>query len=351
VKHRKLNVFVIAGASLAVLFTASACSSAGQASKPTAKLTTISFLTNYISTDEYTALIYAEDQGYFSDEGLKVDLEYGTGSSTTASAIGVGKADMGSIAASVLPISVGKNVPIKGVGSLEGKNAYGFVVPKNSGITSVKGLAGKTVLISTGTTQETLMPAVLKAAGMSSSSVNLLTISPAARVASYKEGKGDATAEVLPSEMPIIGSARPSNAIPWSPYVSIPDDIFVVNDNFLSAHAALVREFLTAYYRGLSGAYANVAAADTDYASSQPLQSEAENSQAWSEFKAYMCSAAQSANSQPIGYPNTTDWENLLKFAQQYEGVPDSVTLNDIMTNEFFTGKDPVSNYECPDFS
>lgn len=359
-KHRTLKASLAACGSLAVLLTASACSSsssssaassnAGQAGGSGKQLTTISFLTNYISTQEYTALIYGEQLGYFADAGVQVNLEYGSGSSTTAAAIGAGKADMGDTSASVLPISVGQGVPITGVGSLEGRNAYGFVVPKSSGITSVSGLQGKSVLVSTGTAQETLMPAVLKAAGLSSSSVNLLTVAASARVSSYKEGKGDATAEVLPSEVPIIGTSRPSTAIPWSSYLSIPDSVFIVNNTYLKAHAAVVREFLTAYYRSLSAAYANQTAADAAYAKTQPLQSATENAEAWSNWKSYMCSAAQSASKQPLGYPNTADWQNLLKFAQQYEGVAKSVTLSDIMTNEFFTGKDPVSTYDCPNF-
>lgn len=359
-KTRRLSTLVMACGSVAALATATACSSsaqsssaAGQAAGGSAakRLTTISFLTNYIPTQEYTALIYGEQQGYFADAGVKVNLEYGSGSSTTASAVGAGKADMGDTSASVVPISVGQGVPITAVGSLEGRNAYGFIVPKSSGITSISGLAGKSILISTGTAQETLLPAVLKAAGMSSSSVNLLTVAASARVASYKEGKGDATAEVLPSEVPIIGTSRPSTAIPWSSYLPIPDSVFIVNNTYLKAHAAVVREFLSAYYRSLSAAYANQTAADAAYAKTQPLQSATANAQAWSNWKGYMCSAAQSASHQPVGYPNSTDWQNLLKFAQQYEGVSKSVTLNDIMTNEFFTGNDPVSTYKCPNFS
>jgi NitT/TauT family transport system substrate-binding protein len=355
--HRKSRFLAIAGVGLAALLTASACSSSGSdsgsgqsASGSSTSLTTISFLTNYISTQEYTALVYGEDQGYFADAGVKVDLEYGSGSSTTAAALGAGKADMGDVSASVLPISVGKGVPITGVGSLEGKNAYGFIVPKSSGITSIAGLKGKSVLVSTGTAQETLMPAVLKAAGLSPDAVSESTVAASARVSSYKEGQGDATAEVLPSELPIIGSSRPSIAIPWAQYLAIPDSVFVVNNTYLKGHASDVRAFLTAYYRSLAAAFGNEPAADADYAKSEPLQDATANAQAWSDWKAYICSSAQTSSGETLGYPNTSDWTNLLKFAQSYEGVPASVTLSDIVTSEFFTGSDPVSSTSCSGF-
>lgn len=354
-KQRKSRVLAVTAVGVAALFAATACSSSSSSSGTTAtgsskSLTTISFLTNYISTQEYTALVYGEDQGYFADAGVKVDLEYGSGSSTTAAALGAGKADMGDVAASVLAISVGQGVPITGVASLEGRNTYGFIVPTSSGITSVAGMKGKSVLVSTGTAQETLMPAVLKAAGLSTSAVSETTVAASARVSSYKEGKGDATAEVLPSELAIIGSSRPSAAISWSSYLAIPSSVFVVNNSYLKSHASTVREFLTAYYRSLAAAFKNETAADAAYAKSEPLQDATANAAAWSNWKAYICSSAQTSSDEPLGYPNTSDWTNLLKFAQSYEGVPNSVTLKDLVTDEFFTGSDSVSSTSCSGF-
>jgi len=354
-KQRKSRVLAVTAVGVAALFAATACSSSSSSSGTTAtgsskSLTTISFLTNYISTQEYTALVYGEDQGYFADAGVKVDLEYGSGSSTTAAALGAGKADMGDVAASVLAISVGQGVPITGVASLEGRNTYGFIVPTSSGITSVAGMKGKSVLVSTGTAQETLMPAVLKAAGLSTSAVSETTVAASARVSSYKEGKGDATAEVLPSELAIIGSSRPSAAISWSSYLAIPSSVFVVNNSYLRAHASTVREFLTAYYRSLTAAFKNESAADAAYAKSEPLQDATANAQAWSNWKSYICSSAQTSSGETLGYPNTSDWTNLLKFAQSYEGVPNSVTLKDLVTDEFFTGSDSVSSTSCSGF-
>jgi NitT/TauT family transport system substrate-binding protein len=356
-KQRKSRILAIATVGAGALIIATGCSSSssgsssGQAASGSAKsLTTISFLTNYISTQEYTALVYGEDQGYFADAGIKVDLEYGSGSSTTAAALGAGKADMGDVAASVLAISVGQGVPITGVASLEGRNTYGFIVPKSSGITSVADMKGKSVLVSTGTAQETLMPAVLKAAGLSSTAVSESTVAAPARVSSYKEGKGDATAEVLPSELAIIGSSRPSAAISWSQYLAIPSSVFVVNNSYLKSHASTVREFLTAYYRSLAAAFKNETAADAAYAKSEPIQDATANAAAWSNWKAYICSSAQTSTDEPLGYPNTSDWTNLLKFAQSYEGVSKSVTLNDLVTNEFFAGQDTVSSTSCSGF-
>jgi hypothetical protein len=63
-----------------------------------------------------------------------------------------------------------------------------------------------------------------------------------------------------------------------------------------------------------------------------------------------MCSAAMTSGGEVLGYPDTSDWTNLLKFAQQYEGVSKSVTLSDIMNDEFFTGSNSVSSTSCSGF-
>lgn len=133
-------------------------------------------------------------QGFFAQEGLDVTIVPGRGSSDAITKIASGSADVGFGGISALMMAAAETgVPVKAVMSLYSKQPDAIFTTKGSGITSLKGVEGKTVATSTFSSSNTLWPVILEANGIDASKVKLLKVDPATLAPMLAQGRVDAT--------------------------------------------------------------------------------------------------------------------------------------------------------------
>lgn len=343
----KTALVVIATAAAALTLTACGQSSSSVAAKPK-HLTVVSYVTDFAPKGFYAPFVYAQDEGYYADEGINLRLSYGTGSATTAAEVGAGKADMGDVFGLNAAVAAGRGVPIKVVGEFHAQDALGIFTPKVGGATTISGLAGKSIVCAPGSAEATLLPGILKAAGISPSSVHILSASVALVQSIYVSGTGDGACDSMASAYE-VNKVRPSNELPFSTVgFNTPSQAFIVNDSFLKAHAELVRGFLMATYKGMLGAKSHEAQAVADFEKVEPTLPKGSIVSNLNSWNAFTCSATMSKNHDLLGYNSTKQWAETLKIGKEYEGIPQSLTVGDFVTNEFFTGSSPVSTARCP---
>lgn len=105
--------------------------------------TKVTIMLDWVPNTNHTGLYVAQDQGYFADEGL--DVEIATPAETTANQlVGAGKAEFGISSQEYVTQARAEGVPIVSIAAVMQHNTSGFAAPKEKNITSPKDFVGKT---------------------------------------------------------------------------------------------------------------------------------------------------------------------------------------------------------------
>ena len=141
--------------------------------------------------DDY-AIWVAQAMGYFGDLGVKLDLQPGPpGGTAVVQFVSVGQADMGFPAPGILGNSIENDmglVSIFGTGYLD---LFNIAFRQGEGMTDLRGLEGKTVLLGSAAWQSIADP-MLKAVGVDVTKVNYVEAGFPNWTAALAAGEGDA---------------------------------------------------------------------------------------------------------------------------------------------------------------
>lgn len=141
--------------------------------------------------DDYEIWV-AREMGYFGDLGVDLDLQPGPpGGTAVVQFVSVGQADMGFPAPGILGNSIENNmglVSIFGTGYLD---LFNIAFRRGEGMTDLRGLEGKTVLLGSAAWQSIADP-MLRAVGVDVSKVNYVEAGFPNWTAALAAGEGDA---------------------------------------------------------------------------------------------------------------------------------------------------------------
>jgi NitT/TauT family transport system substrate-binding protein len=139
------------------------------------------FILDFLPYGEYSPYFTALAKGWYKGEGLDVTIQRGAGSADTIKRIAAGQGDAGSTDFSTL-ISARANddVPARGIASYFRRPTNAIFVRADSGINSLKDLAGKRVGTTPGNSNQILFPIVAAQAGISADSIRWVTMDGAA---------------------------------------------------------------------------------------------------------------------------------------------------------------------------
>ena len=331
----KLNGIVLALA-LYVLGTAGA-----------AAQTKVRFQVDFVPQGLYSGFFYAMAKGYYAAEKLDVEMVDGRGSGLTVEAVASGNVDIGEANSGVAALAIGQGRDIVSVGMFLGKSTFGFFVPQNSSTNSIKSLAGKSLVMTPGTPEAFMLPAVFKLAGVDfDKEVQKIAVEAPQKLTTYARGVGDSMVTSLPYGDPIIQPLRASRTLPWTDVgFVLPDYSFLVKRSTLQAQPQMIAAFLRASYRGMNDATANVDEAVGIIVKARPLLKPDVTKQQWLNFIKFFCS--DSMDGKPLGWHSPDDWSRGLKVLQEYAALKGPTDADRFYTNTFFTGDRLVSKTAC----
>jgi NitT/TauT family transport system substrate-binding protein len=331
----KLNGIVLALA-LYVLGTAGAVAQ-----------TKVRFQVDFVPQGLYSGFFYAMAKGYYAAEKLDVEMVDGRGSGLTVEAVASGNVDIGEANSGVAALAIGQGRDIVSVGMFLGKSTFGFFVPQNSSTNSIKSLAGKSLVMTPGTPEAFMLPAVFKLAGVDfDKEVQKIAVEAPQKLTTYARGVGDSMVTSLPYGDPIIQPLRASRTLPWTDVgFVLPDYSFLVKRSTLQAQPQMIAAFLRASYRGMNDATANVDEAVGIIVKARPLLKPDVTKQQWLNFIKFFCS--DSMDGKPLGWHSPDDWSRGLKVLQEYAALKGPIDADRFYTNTFFTGDRLVSKTAC----
>ncbi|WP_026889644.1 ABC transporter substrate-binding protein [Clostridium beijerinckii] len=145
-KLRKLSIFLLFVMLVSLVF--SGCSSASnnkEDKSATKELKEVNVLLDWYPNAVHSFLYAAEEQGYFKEAGLKVNLITPAGTDDGIKLVAAGKADLAISYPKQIILARGENIPIKSVGAIVRSSLNQLMVRKDSGVKTLKDLEGKKV--------------------------------------------------------------------------------------------------------------------------------------------------------------------------------------------------------------
>jgi len=213
----------------------------------------VDFQLNWKISGAHAAYFVALKKGWFTEEGLDVNIILGQGSGYTVKVLDAGKAHIG-IADAPVPIKgIAQGADIKIVGIIFDKHPNSMFFWKDSGIKKPQDIAGRTVAVPAADGHKVMWPAFAKQIGVDPGSVKFINIEPAAKVASLATKKADAVFELYTGK-PFMEKAIPAEKLGnflWSDYgFNAYAHSLVVRNDVIAKNPAMVKKFLRAAYRG-----------------------------------------------------------------------------------------------------
>jgi ABC-type nitrate/sulfonate/bicarbonate transport system substrate-binding protein len=129
------------GSAFLVLVIVVGCST--QNTEPTQRDQHVKILLDWTPNTNHTGLYVARDKGYFSEEGLKVDIIL-PGSGAVDALVAKGEVEFGVSAQEAVTFARTEGLPIVSIGAIVQNNTSGFASPIEKQLTRPKHLEGKT---------------------------------------------------------------------------------------------------------------------------------------------------------------------------------------------------------------
>src|SRR5579875_121076 len=306
-------------------------------------MTNVSFTLNYLPGGAQAGFMYGKSLGIFSKAGINLTIIPGSGSLTTAELVANGKADLAYVDAPTAFSVAARGGAITVVAPILQVNGFAIIALKNSGITSIKDLAGKRLGVIPGLAPTVLLPAVLSANGVPMSSVHQVNMQSSSQLGALLQHRVDAIVAAGDVQGPQL-LERGSQITQFFYYANgVPTvgESIVANTDFLKTHGALVKAFVKASLESWVQTRANPSAAAAAVAQQFPEEGTA--SQELDQIKVdlkLLCAAPGATHMAQV--PGDV-WSRNQSLLIKYDNLPASTKV----TDDVATGYLPSSLPAC----
>ncbi len=153
----------------------------------------INFVLNWVPGGDHSPIYWARQQGWYTDAGIDLVIEHGTGSGASAKKVGVGRNQLGIADLPTMLQARGKGADLVAVLNIYANSPYGIYWKKSSGIKSFDDLKGRTIGNPPFDAARQMWPAIAKVLKIEPDSVKFINVKPNAKVAAMESGSIDAT--------------------------------------------------------------------------------------------------------------------------------------------------------------
>lgn len=236
-------------------------------------------------------IVAAQEEGYFEEAGLEVEVLFPPDPASAAKLLGTGKAQLGIVTTTDIASSVEAEVPIRAIGNYTMSNNWGLFTKPGTPI-SIDGLAGKRIAGYGDTWTNAMLPFVLENAGLKEGDVEVVTVDWDLPL--LLSGEVDVTTNTTNYIRP--GVVDETNEEPEALLArdhgapDVPIWVFAGNETFLAEQPEAVRAFLAAVMKGLEWAEANPESAIAAFEIAYPDNgySTKYNTSGWNDTLAYL---------------------------------------------------------------
>jgi len=314
------------------LVVAAACSSSGSSSagNPQAPqsgsgaTTPVSVVTGFTYVGAYAPLYYGIANGTYKAHNINLSVKSEAGGTITAGEeVAQGKIDFGFIDTSAASTLIAKGAGLTVLATYQPVDDMAVLTLSQSGIKTAKDLIGKSIATSPTGSLGALLPAFLKAAGVSNSQVKMVNVSGQQLQTSVITHQTEAAVGYAWGQTVTIEAAthQPVTAILYSSAgVDITGYGLIVNSSYLKAHPDVARQMVAATSTAVEASVKDPTAAnDAGVAANPALAKDSDLS--LKELQIFAKEVDdQRTPGKPLGWNDPATWTKSLNIINKYMG-------------------------------
>src|SRR5438093_4693033 len=207
---------------------------------------------DWILTGKHLPFYLALERGYYEGENLQIEIFQGQGSATTVKLVGNKSDTVGYADASVVAVGISGGTPIKMVGGIARRSAVAIGYWADSGITTPKTLEGRSLLVTPGTTESTILPALFAINQVDPQKVSLINVAAAAKIQAFLQKQAQGMVGVSNSDILVAAKESPNvKTMLLADYgVNLVAHGLIAHTDTIRTQPDLVRRFLRASRKG-----------------------------------------------------------------------------------------------------
>lgn len=281
----------------------------------------------------------AEDQGFFEDNGVAVDIEVVNGSSAVLQAMLSGQVDLGTPGSIPVVLANSRGEDVQYVANVNPGGNFALVTPEDSGISDASQLKGKTIGVATADGGEvSFLETILRGAGLEEGSYEIMTVGEGGQaVAGFSRGDIDAYSASIDGIATLEQAGVPVQDISGDSTNYLFGNGLAASSDLIAEQPEAITAFGRAYRQATEHGLENpddVIAACGKY---QPQEVEDE------AYATALLEASRKTVTSPdgddFGYSNPEYWQQLMDDAVTAGEIGEgSVEVDSLYTNEFVEG-------------
>jgi putative hydroxymethylpyrimidine transport system substrate-binding protein len=304
------------------------------AAQPKKDLQKLSIMLDWYPNAVHSFLYAAEANGYFSEQGLDVDIKMPADTNDPLKLVAAGQVDMALSYEPQVMIARGENIPVKSIGAIVRHPLNYLMVPANGPIQSPKDLAGKTVGYPSIPLDESIVQTMVKTAGGNPQGVKMVDVG-FDLIPAMATKKTDALigGYINHEKLLLDKEGHPMKAFNPTEF-GVPDYyelVLVTSDKEIQEKQDLLKKFNAAIVKGQKYVQDNPAAGldlllkheDKSF----PLDKEVETK------SLQILLPLMDAKDKPFGYQDPQSWDNVGKWLLDNKLIKSPIKSSDVFMN------------------
>lgn len=300
-------------------------------------LTSLSVRLDFSPWGIHAAMHLANQNGWFREARLAVDVQDGRGSGNTLQLVNAGQVNVGQIQVGLIGQARGNGATVRCFADWGRRTDLAVMVDRDAPMQKVADFRGKSIVVFAASPWAPFIDLWLRTGGLDRSSANIMIVDPAALWGTYSARRADAVMSTPASALPVIDKARPSRAVlAEDAGITYPSYGLVATEATLSSKTDALKRLVDVQQRawthirdgGLEDGVSAMVAARPD-AKLDPV-SLREQIRLSLQFFDTPATAGK-----PLGWQARTDWKAGLRSLQEAGAVKPGWTATDYYTNDF----------------
>lgn len=302
---------------------------------PEAELRKTTLGAGFIPNVQFAPFYVAQNKGFYADEGLEVEIEYGFENDFIALAA-QGERDFALASGDQVILARAQGLPITYVMEWYQRYPVALMIPSEQGVTELSDLAGKRVGIPGFFGANFIgWQALAQAGGFDENDVILEDIG-FTQAAAVQQGAVDAAMVYIVNEpIQLENQGLAVDVIEVSDYINLISNGLVVGDRLMTEDPELIQSMVRASLRGLSYTLENP---DEAFAVVREIIPEMTDEEALVQRQVFD-SSLELWRSDELGVSEQAAWQESLDFMSQIGLLESDISVEELYSNRFVDGE------------
>lgn len=298
-------------------------------------LTPVSFRLDWLPRGYHAPIFLALERGYFTEAGLNLTLEDGTGSNPALQAVSARNNDIAMAGYTALIQGIPTGLDVLAIGGLVQVSPDSIVSLAKAPISKPEDMIGKTIAGNTSSASAKGFEAFMRATGIDASQVTFLNTAAGANAPAVLSGNADGmTGWAITDAVGLATQAEIAPPLLLADYgVKSLGMGFITSNAYAKANPEVLKKFMGAVARGYAEGFADPEAAIDALIKARPLTERDLQLTSLKLLSGY--TQTEFSKGKPFGWTAKEDWDATEKLLRDFFEFTAELDISTVYSNDF----------------